>query len=68
MLSDPRTQSKLREFFLQWLRVDHVPDVAKDSEKFPEFDAVIATDLRTSLELFLDELIASETADSYRHC
>jgi hypothetical protein len=63
LLADARTRSKLRDFFLQWLRVDHVPDVAKDSEKFADFDAAIATDLRTSLELFLDELIASETAD-----
>ncbi len=63
MLADPRTRSKLREFFLRWLKVDHVPDVAKDTERFPEFNAVIADDLRTSLELFLDDLLGSETAD-----
>ncbi len=63
MLADTRTRSKLREFFLRWLKVDHVPDVAKDTERFPEFNAVIADDLRTSLELFLDDLLGSETAD-----
>ena len=63
MLTDPRTRSKLREFFLRWLKVEHVLDVAKDTERFPEFNAVIADDLRTSLEMFLDELLGSETAD-----
>ncbi len=63
LLTDSRTRSKLRDFFLRWLKVDHVPDVAKDSERFPEFSAEIADDLRTSLELFLDDLLGSEAAD-----
>jgi len=63
MLNDPRTRSKLRDFLMQWLKVEHVPDVAKDSATFPEFSATVASDLRTSLELMLDELIASDAAD-----
>ena len=63
MLADPRTQSKLSDFLLRWLKVDHVPDVAKDTERFPEFNATLANDLRTSLELFLDEVLSSESAD-----
>ena len=63
MLADSRTRSKLREFFLRWLKVDHVPDVSKDSERFPEFNAAIADDLRTSLELFLDEILGNDSAD-----
>lgn len=63
LLADSRTRSKLREFLLTWLKVEHVPDVSKDSERFPEFNAVLANDLRTSLELFLDEIIRSDEAD-----
>ena len=63
LLADPRTKSKLREFLLTWLKIDHVPDVSKDSERYPEFNATLANDLRTSLELFLDELIHSDEAD-----
>ena len=63
LLADPRTRSKLREFLLTWLKVEHVPDVSKDSERFPEFNATLANDLRTSLELFLDEIIKSDSAD-----
>ena len=37
MLTDPRTRSKVREFLLQWLKVDQVPDVSKDPVRFPEF-------------------------------
>ncbi len=63
LLADLRTRSKLREFLLTWLKVEHVPDVSKDSERYPEFNAVLANDLRTSLELFLDEIIKSDAAD-----
>lgn len=63
MLPDLRTRAKLGEFFRQWLKVDHVPDVAKDSAQFPEFDAALAADLRTSLELFLEDVVWSEPSD-----
>jgi hypothetical protein len=48
---------------LQWLRVDHLTDISKDSKLFPEFTPAVASDLRASLDLFLDEVIDSEAAD-----
>jgi hypothetical protein len=63
MLADTRARAKLRGFFLQWLKVDAAPDIAKDSKRFPAFDAAIASDLRSSLELFLDDIIWSPTSD-----
>ena len=63
MASDLRARSKLREFFLQWLRVDQGPEVAKDPKLFPGFDEAVVSDLRSSLELFLDDIIGSEAAD-----
>ena len=63
MLADLRARAKLREFFLQWLKVDQAPDLAKDPERFPGFDAEVAADLRTSLELFLDDVVWSEASD-----
>jgi cytochrome c553 len=63
MLPDLRTRSKVREFFLQWLRVDRIPDVAKDPGQFPGFDEAIASDLRTSLDLMLEEVIWGEASD-----
>ncbi|MDB5342327.1 MAG: cytochrome c [Schlesneria sp.] len=63
MMDNPRATAKLREFFLQWLKVDHFADLSKDSRQFPDFNASIASDLRTSLDLFLEEIINSPTAD-----
>lgn len=63
MARDPRARAKLREFTLQWLKVDHYPDLAKDTKQFPGFTPELASDLRTSLELFLDEVLNSDSAD-----
>ena len=63
MVGDLRTRAKVGEFFHQWLRVDQVADVSKDPDAFPGFVEAIAADLRTSLELFLDDVIWSERSD-----
>jgi len=63
MVADPRAWSKLREFFLQWLRVDQVPALVKDARRYPDFDAAVASDLRTSLELSLENVAWGERAD-----
>ncbi len=53
MSADPRSWIKLRQFLLHWLKVDEVPDLVKDAKHYPGFDSSLASDLRTSLELFL---------------
>ncbi|MEX0586835.1 MAG: DUF1592 domain-containing protein, partial [Pirellulales bacterium] len=63
MAADPRARSKLREFLLTWLEIERIRDLSKDTSKYPGFDAAVASDLRSSLDLFLDEIIASEKAD-----
>lgn len=66
MLPDPRTRAKLNGFLLQWLRVDQAPDLSKDGKLYPEFDEHVATDLRTSLELALEDIVWSEQSDFRR--
>jgi len=63
MAADPRARGKLREFLLQWLRVNYFADLSKDSQQFPDFSTAIASDLRMSLDLFLDDIVQSDTAD-----
>lgn len=63
MLRDPRTNSKLREFLLSWLKVSEPPNVSKDPSVFPEFTAETVSDLRTSLELSIDDVLNSKSAD-----
>ncbi len=63
MASDARCDAKLREFFLHWMKIDYQRPLNKDAATFPEFDALVAADLRTSLELSLEELIRSSHPD-----
>ncbi len=63
MLNDPRTKAKLHLFFLQWLKVETAPDLTKDPTAFQAFDASMAADLRTSLELFVDDVAWSDSSD-----
>jgi cytochrome c553 len=63
MLADLRTRSKVRQFFLQWLKIDQIPDMAKSPERYPEFNESVAADLRASLDLFLDQVVWSEKSD-----
>jgi Protein of unknown function (DUF1592)/Protein of unknown function (DUF1588)/PA14 domain/Cytochrome C oxidase, cbb3-type, subunit III len=63
MLTDPRARAKMREFLLTWLKVDQPKDLAKDVKRFPGFDPALAADLRSSLELFLDDVLWSDVSD-----
>jgi hypothetical protein len=66
MVNDLRTRSKVREFLLQWLRVDRVADVSKDPKLFPKFTPELASDLRTSLDIFLEDVVWNESSDFRR--
>jgi hypothetical protein len=63
MLTDARARAKLREFFHHWLQMRYVEDVRKDPALHPDFTPEIIDDLRTSLNLFLDEVVWSERSD-----
>ncbi|MBC8140204.1 MAG: DUF1592 domain-containing protein [Armatimonadetes bacterium] len=63
MVADPRAWYKQREFFLQWLKIDQHPDLAKDTKRFPLFTPAVAADLRTSLDLTLENVVRSERSD-----
>jgi hypothetical protein len=66
ILADPRARAKLHEFLLQWLKVDQPLDLAKDRERFPGFDPAVIADLRTSLDLFLDDVVWNGDGDFRR--
>lgn len=63
MLADPRAKAKLRDFFTQWLQLARITDLSKDPHKFKEFDDAVQSDLRASLELFVDSVLWSERSD-----
>lgn len=63
MLNDPRTKEKLHRFFFAWLNLAEKDDLSKDLKTFPGFDENVIADLRTSLSLFIEQVIWSEKSD-----
>jgi hypothetical protein len=55
-----RTRSKMLGFFHHWLELERAEDLSKDEAVYPEFSDAIQSDLRTSLNLFLDEAVWGE--------
>lgn len=66
MLGDPRAKAKIREFYHSWLGVDRLEELSKDEKRYPDFTEAIVSDLRTSLDLFLDDVTWSEKSDFRR--
>jgi hypothetical protein len=66
MMKDPRTKSKLQRYFRHWLGLAEKEDLGKDSSLFPGFDEAVIANLRTSLDLFLEDVVWSESSDYRR--
>lgn len=63
MLNDLRAKAKLREFTHKWLGIDQVTEISKNTERYPGFTPEVVTDLRTSLDLFVQQIVWSPTSD-----
>lgn len=57
MILDWRSQAKMRGFFHHWLELERADDLAKDKKVYPDFNEALLADLRTSLNLFLDQVV-----------
>lgn len=62
MIKDPRAKEKLDDFFAHWLEMEE-RDLTKDTKIFPHFDEMTISDLRHSLELFIDQTVWGEQSD-----
>ena len=63
MMDDPRTKTKLKEFFHEWLSFEEAGEITKDRKAYPDFDEAVVADLRTSLEKFVEEIVWSPASD-----
>ncbi len=63
MMADTRAKTRLSGFLHHWLKIDHPRDAVKDAKRFPGFDPALVGDLRTSLELTLDDVVWSDKSD-----
>jgi hypothetical protein len=66
LLADPRAHDKVKRFLHHWLQMNQVEDFTKDSKLYPGFTPEIVGDLRTSLDLFLDDVVWSDSSDYRR--
>ncbi|MBK8002195.1 MAG: DUF1592 domain-containing protein [Verrucomicrobia bacterium] len=66
LLTDSRARAKMQYFLHHWLQMSHVESLSKDDKLFPEFTPEIISDLRTSLNLFLDDVVWSPSSDYRR--
>ena len=66
MLRDPRSRAKLRDTFHHWLGIDHAEEIAKDTEQYPNYDKSLEADLRTSLNIFLDNIVWRTAGADFR--
>jgi len=62
-VKDYRTRAKLRDMLHEWLNVKRFNEITKNESLYAGFDAGIASDLRDSLDSFLDEVAQGESSD-----
>ncbi|MDG1891915.1 MAG: DUF1592 domain-containing protein [Verrucomicrobiota bacterium] len=65
MLDHPRARFKLRGFFEHWLEIE-TSELVKKEAMFPGFDRALVSDLRHSLDLFLEDILWGNHPDFRR--
>ncbi len=60
IVGDPRTQSRLHEFLRSWMNLERIHGIDKNHELYPDFTPELAADLRSSLELGMLKVVASQ--------
>lgn len=63
MLQDPRFHEKTRGFLRSFVGMSQSRELAKDTARYPEFGPKVASDLRESMEWFIDELASQPKSD-----
>ncbi|MCA9008798.1 MAG: DUF1592 domain-containing protein [Planctomycetaceae bacterium] len=63
LMNDYRGRARLLEFLRSWMNLDRLQDIEKSSEVFPDFTPQLAADLRTSLEMLLEQVVDTDSAD-----
>ena len=63
MMARPQARARLKEFFHDWLSFEEADDNNKDHGAYPDFDDAIVSDLRASLDAFVDHIIWEDASD-----
>lgn len=62
LFSDPRAHATVRRFYEQWLRLDQMESLTKDTALFPEFDNEVREAMLEETRAYLDRMIWEEGA------
>lgn len=66
LVNDYRGRTRMLEFLRTWMNLERLQDIDKNVELFPDFTPELAADLRTSLELMLEQVVDADSADFQR--
>ena len=62
-IKDYRAQAKLKYMLHEWLNTKSFGEITKNEALYPGFDAGLVSDLRDSLDAFLEDVVTSESSD-----
>lgn len=62
-VQDYRCQGKTREMLFEWMNLSHLTDITKNSKTYPNFDQQLVSDLKGSLNAFLDDTALNSDSD-----
>lgn len=57
MLQDPRAKQRSEQFVIEWLNLDRLYNIRPNAERFPNWDASLAADMRTETIQFFQHLV-----------
>jgi hypothetical protein len=57
LIADPRASDTLASFHLQWLELDKLSRLSKDTSVYPAFDAELVAAMRSETEHFVDYVV-----------
>ena len=66
LVSDYRARARLLEFLRSWMNLERLQEIDKDAAAFPDFTPNLASDLRVSLELTLEQVLDADDASFQR--
>ena len=61
LLADPRSDAALARFVEQWLEIDRLPNIAKDSATYPAFTAGMRVSMRDETRHFVRHVVREGT-------
>jgi Protein of unknown function (DUF1592)/Protein of unknown function (DUF1588)/Protein of unknown function (DUF1595)/Protein of unknown function (DUF1587)/Protein of unknown function (DUF1585) len=60
LVNDERARATLVDFTARWFGLDHLDEVMKDPEQYPQFNEKLLTSMKTGVHDFVDDLLKGD--------